>query len=133
MVAAQQRAGADIVFAMIDGGRDGVSRACRALPMRQIGNVLDWVARDPQVFIASALCDSGRCVHEAIEDFVQGRLAPGSTRLHGVEDPAFVRLVMAPDVPATQQLALRPWVERMAAGEWKLEGLYEGPEFDWRH
>lgn len=132
VTAGLQRAGADYVFAMIDGGRDGVSRACRALPMRQIGNVLDWVARDPLVFVASAWCDSGRCIHEAIEDFVQDRLAPGSTRVHGVEDPDFVRLVLAPDVPAAQRLALEPWIARMAAGEWKLEGLYEGPEFDWR-
>ena len=45
--------GADVVFAMIDGGREGVSRACRELGVRQIGNVLDWVARDPAVFAPS--------------------------------------------------------------------------------
>ena len=132
VTAAQQRAGADFVFAMIDGGRDGVSRACRALPIRQIGNVIDWVARDSQVFIASAWADSGRCIHEAIEDFVRGRRVPGGTRVHGVEAPDHVRLVLAADVPPAHRDALAPWIQRMAAGEWELEGLYEGPEFDWR-
>ena len=39
---------ARVVFAMMDGGRDGVSRACRETGIWQIGNVIDWVARDPR-------------------------------------------------------------------------------------
>lgn len=131
VVAAQQRAGADLVFAMIDGGRDGVSQACRDLPIRQIGNVVDWVARDPQVFYASAWADSGRCIAEAIDDFAVGRFEPGTTRTHGVEHPDWVRLICAPDVPATLQEALTTWAARLARGEWVPNEAYDGPEFAW--
>lgn len=125
---ALQREGADLVFAMIDGGRDGVSRACRELPIRQIGNVLDWVARDPEVFVASALADSGGCVHEAIGDFVAGRFQPGTVKLHGLEDPAYVSLVVAPEEMARFGAQLETWRQRLIAGEVVPDGDYAGPE-----
>ena len=59
---------ARVLFAMMDGGRDGVTRVCRETGVWQIGNVLDWVARDPQVYLASALADSGLCVQRAAAD-----------------------------------------------------------------
>jgi basic membrane protein A len=58
----------DIVFAMLDGGRPGVTQACRAHGVAQIGNVLNWVERDPEVFVASAICDSGEALFRAVED-----------------------------------------------------------------
>lgn len=125
---ALQQAGADIVFAMIDGGRDGVNQACREVPLRQIGNVLDWVARDPAVFVASAVADSGRCVTEAIEDFAAGRLSPGQTRLHGLEDPEFVRLVLPPDLQARYAEPLALWQARLLSGEVVPADSYDGPE-----
>ena len=129
---ALQREGADVIFAMIDGGRDGVSRACRELPIRQIGNVLDWVARDPAVFLASAVADSGRCVAEAVDDFAHGRLKPNSTRVHGLENPEYVRLVMTQSLDEKFGLALSEWTRRLVSGELHADETYEGPEFDWR-
>lgn len=129
---ALQQEGADLIFAMIDGGRDGVSRACRELPIRQIGNVLDWVARDPAVFLASAVADSGRCVAEAVDDFAHGRLQPGTTRVHGLEDPDYVRLVMTPSLDEKFGPALSDWKRRLLSGEIHTDESYEGPEFDWR-
>lgn len=45
-----QRQGADLIFAMIDGGREGAIRACRETGMKQIGNVLDWGGARPGDF-----------------------------------------------------------------------------------
>jgi basic membrane protein A len=125
---ALQREGADIVFAMIDGGRDGVNQACRHGPLRQIGNVLDWVERDPDVFVGSAVADSGRCVAEAIDDFASGRFNPGQVRLHGLEDPDFVRLVLQPRLQALYGETLALWQARLLSGEVLPSDTYEGPE-----
>lgn len=125
---ALQREGADIVFAMIDGGRDGVNQACRNGPLRQIGNVLDWVARDPAVFVGSAVADSGRCVAEAIEDFAHDRFDPGKVRQHGLEDPDFVRLVLPSELEARYGEALALWQARLLSGELVPADAYEGPE-----
>lgn len=125
---ALQREGADIVFAMIDGGRDGVNQACRHGPLRQIGNVLDWVARDPAVFVGSAVADSGRCVAEAIEDFARERFDPGQVRRHGLEDPDFVRLVLPADLQARYDETLALWQARLLSGEVVPADTYDGPE-----
>lgn len=123
-----QREGADLIFAMIDGGRDGVSRACRELPLRQIGNVLDWVARDPAVFVASAIADSGRCVGQAVEDYAAGRLRAGTRIVHGLSEPDYVRLVMAPDLAQRFGPEVDGWRQRLLAGGVNIPDTYDGPE-----
>lgn len=123
-----QQEGADLIFAMIDGGRDGVSRACRESTLRQIGNVLDWVARDPAVFVASAIADSGRCVAEAIADHRAGRLRCGTTAVHGLSEPEYVRLVMAPELEQGFGAQVDVWCQRLVAGEIAIEPDYHGPE-----
>ena len=123
-----QQEGADLVFAMIDGGRPGVSRACCELPIRQIGNVLDWVARDPAVFVASAVADSGRGVTQAIADFRAGTLQPGSTRSYGLEHPDYVQLVMAPALQQSFGPQVAAWRARILAGAVRIDEEYHGPE-----
>jgi basic membrane protein A len=51
---AEVEAGADIVFTMLNNGREGVTQVCREKEMRQSGNVIDWVAVAPLVLVASA-------------------------------------------------------------------------------
>jgi basic membrane protein A len=119
--------GADMVFAMIDGGREGVSSACRELGVRQIGNVLDWVARDPGVFAASAVADSGRCVAEAIDDFAAGRFAP-THREYGLERPDHVRLVIAAGCHERFGAEVEAWRHRVLAGVVVPDTNYTGPE-----
>jgi len=111
-----QREGADLVFAMLDGGRAGVNQACHERPIRQIGSVLDWVAREPDIFVASAVADSGRCVSEAIVDFVTGRLQPGARRVFGLEDSSCVRLVLPPTLRVIHGRALSDWQARLLDG-----------------
>ena len=63
---AQMQAGADVIFTMLNAGRDGVTRACSELRTRQIGNVIDWTQINPSVFIASAWADVGIGVYDAV-------------------------------------------------------------------
>jgi basic membrane protein A len=123
-----QQEGADLIFAMIDGGRPGVTRACRELPIRQIGNVLDWVQRDPAVFIASAVADSGRGLARAIDDFAHGRVRCASTVEFGLAQPDYVRLVVAPELQARFGAELARWTQRVIAGSVQIDTEYSGPE-----
>lgn len=123
-----QREGVDLVFAMIDGGRDGITQACRESTMRQIGNVLDWVARDPQVFAASAIADSGRGIDRAIADFVTGKLQPGTLTCTGLEAPEAVRLVMTPDLQQAFGAEIEAWSRRLQSGAVVPDEAYDGPE-----
>jgi basic membrane protein A len=93
--AAQAAAGAEVQFAMLDGGRPGAIEACRRSGMRAIGNVRDWTVEDP-VFLASAVADNGVAVLAAIEDWLSGAFAD---RRIGLELPDAVRLALAADVP----------------------------------
>lgn len=123
-----QREGADLIFAMIDGGRPGVSRACRELPIRQIGNVLDWVERDPEVFVASAVADSGRGLAQAIDDFAHGRVRAGTTVEYGLAQPDYVRLVVSAELQTRHGAELADWTRRVVAGTVQIETEYDGPE-----
>lgn len=130
VVAAQAAAGADRLFAMIDGGRAGANAACRAHGVRQIGNVVDWTRREPDVFVASAIADSGVCVEQAIADFRAGSFAPATVRRTGLERPDAVRLALHPSVPGAVRARLDAWAQRLLDGEVEPADDYAGPEFD---
>lgn len=120
--------GADVVFAMIDGGRPGVTRACHELGMTQIGNVLDWVVRNPEIFIASAIADSGACVEEAVADWLTGLWQGGSHRIHGAAEPQFVRLHMREDIALEHAATVEGWRLQLAEGHYLPSEDYQGPE-----
>lgn len=121
---------ARVLFAMIDGGRDGVTRVCRETGVWQIGNVLDWVARDPQVYLASALADSGLCVQRAAADHAAGALAVGRITRFGLEHAASLRLVVGAKVGAEERRVLDDWNGRLASGEVEVAPEYAGAEFE---
>ena len=120
--------GADVVFAMIDGGRPGVSRACREFGIAQVGNVLDWVARDPEVFIASAIADSGACIDAVISDWLGGRWQGATHRVYGAAHREFVRLHMRADIEARYRSIIEAWTSRLATGDYIPAERYDGPE-----
>lgn len=120
---------ARVLFAMMDGGRDGVTRTCREAGIWQIGNVLDWVARDPEVYLASALADSGLCVERAAADHAAGALAVGRITRFGLEAAASLRLVLGADVSAHERRELDAWSGRLASGEIEIANHYDGEEF----
>ncbi|AIT25149.1 BMP family ABC transporter substrate-binding protein [Bordetella holmesii] len=121
--------GARVIFAMLDAGRPGLSAACRQAGVWQIGNVVDWVARDPQVFLASALADSGLCVQRAAADHAAARLATGRLTTFGLEHAQALRLVLGPEVSAAERAALDEWSARLSQGRISLAQDYVGPEF----
>ncbi|MGG5821615.1 BMP family ABC transporter substrate-binding protein [Falsiroseomonas sp. HW251] len=124
--AAQSAAGADLQFAMLDGGRPGAVAACRAHGLRAIGNVRDWTVED-DVFLASAVADNGVALEAAIAGFLGGRF---EDRRIGLEEPAAVRLALARDVDpalANRLDALRDAIRSRAI---VVPEAYDGPE--WR-
>jgi basic membrane protein A len=121
---------ARVLFAMMDGGRDGVTRVCRETGVWQIGNVLDWVARDPQVYLASALADSGLCVERAAADHAAGALAVGRITRFGLEEAASLRLVVGTKVGAEERRVLDDWAGQLASGAIDIAPDYAGVEFE---
>jgi basic membrane protein A len=113
----------------MDGGRDGVTRTCRDTGVWQIGNVLDWVARDPQVYLASALADSGLCVERAVADHAAGALAVGRVTRYGLEEAAALRLVLGAKVGAEERRTLDDWAGKLASGDVHVANDYAGAEF----
>ncbi len=125
---AQIAAGADILFTMLNAAREGATEACRAAGIRQIGNALDWVAEDPQVFAASALARIDRGVERAVEDMVAGRV-PERIVGFGLADGDFVSLAMVKDVPEQARAAVARAADALRNGEIDLPEDYDGPEF----
>ncbi|MFN0163045.1 MAG: BMP family protein [Burkholderiales bacterium] len=121
-------AGVDIMYTMLNGGRQGAIDACRERGVAQIGNVRDWTAAEPDVFVASAVADTGRLVYKWLEDIVTGRLAHGEVRTLGMEDPQAVRLALAPRVPAALREQIGSLAHELAAGHISLPIEYSGPE-----
>ena len=119
----------DVLFAMIDGGRPGVTQACREYGVWQIGNVLDWVAREPDVFMASAICDSGAAIAQATADFSRGELVLGGYKSFGLERPELVRLEIASWVSSDVKQAVVRWEQRIVDGSVHIQSSYEGLEY----
>lgn len=127
---AQAKQGADIIFTMLNAGRSGTTEACRDLGIHEIGNVADWVAQDPQVFIASAYADVGIGVFEAAQDLVQGRFQPGTISKVGLRNDQAVRLVMAESTPADVRQKIEDFRQRILNGQIQVQTNYSGPEFN---
>ena len=126
---AQIAAGADVIFTMLNAGRDGVTQACRQAGTRQIGNVVDWVAVDPKVFVASAVADVSIGVFEAVHDLRDGRFPAGTVRKVGLANPQAVRLTMASDVPPAVRQRVQQASDAIQQGRIGVPDSYEGPEF----
>lgn len=120
---------ADIIFTMLNAGRTGAIEACRDAGISQIGNVGDWTARAPDVFIASAVADISMAMENAITDFVQNRFAAGKIMHIGVENPQAVRLAMAPRVPGDVRAKIAEAMQAIIAGTLRVETDWSGGEF----
>lgn len=126
---AQMAAGADVIFTMLNSGRDGVTQACREAGTRQIGNVIDWTAVDSEVFVASAWADVGIGAFLAVKDMLQrGAPGPGIHKI-GLSDPAAVRLTLGKDVAASVRERVSQVSAAIVAGSLKVPETYAGPEF----
>jgi len=129
VASAMAEAGADVMFTMLNAGRQGAIDIGRARHVAQIGNVRDWVATDPDVFIGSAVADSGLAVFTAIDDLVQGRFKPGVLRSVGLEQPDAVRLVVAPSVNPAVAARIAALAADIVAGRLVVSTAWNGAEF----
>lgn len=123
-------AGADIIFTMLNAGRDGVTRACRERGAKQIGNVVDWVAINPEVFIASAVANVSIGVFNAARDFTQGKLKPGTINKISLEDEQAVRLTLGKEAPPNVVARIAQYRQDILTGKIIIPENYDGPEFN---
>lgn len=121
--------GVDVLYTMLNFGRAGSIEVCRTRGVRQIGNVIDWCAVHPDVFIGSAVADHGTMVRQWVREACDGRFPPGEVRWLGMENPQAVRLVMAPVVPDDVKRRVNELGQAVLAGEIELASEYSGPEF----
>ena len=126
---AQIDAGADVIFTMLNAGRDGATEACRAKGARQIGNVVDWVERDPAVFVGSAVADVSVGVFEAVRDAKNGVAANGPIHRIGLKNLQAVRLAMRADVPPAVRERIARTSDDIVAGRIEVPEKFEGLEF----
>ncbi|WP_238363981.1 BMP family protein [Mesobacterium pallidum] len=128
-IAAEAKAGADIVFTMLNYGRSGAVEACRAAGIKQIGNIRDWCAEEPDVFLGSALSRHGWSIRAWTDDLLAGTLAPGRNLHPGLEDPSAVGLSLCPAVPGAVRDLVEAAREEIVAGRRSIKITYDGPEF----
>ncbi len=126
---AEIAAGVDVLFTMLNGARQGAIDACRAGGARQIGNALDWVETDPQVFIASALARIDIGVERAIADMVAGQV-PDEIVEFGLAEGDAVSLRLGAEVPAGARAAVAAAARALASGSLRVPDRYDGPEFE---
>ena len=126
---AQIDAGADLIFTMLNAGRAGAIEACRSRGVKQIGNVRDWVAVMPEVFVASAVADGGVAVVQSARDLYDSVWTGDRVRRFGLRNPDAVRLALAPNVPEPVKTRVATLSEEMVVGGIKIPEEYSGPEF----
>lgn len=124
---AQIEAGADIVFTMLNGARDGAIDACSGRAY-QIGNALNWCEIRPDVFIASAEARIDLGVRQAVADMA-ARSLPATPQHFGLGDDGAVRLALSGDVPSALEGELNDLAAQVARGDICIPDAYDGPEF----
>jgi basic membrane protein A len=125
---AEIAAGADVIFTMLNAARQGAIDACRAGGALQIGNALDWVARDPDVFIASAMARIDLGVERAIQDMAAGLVPPKVVEL-GLADGAYGQLTMGASVSSDIRTKVDTIVDLICERQIDIPEDYNGPEF----
>jgi basic membrane protein A len=122
-------AGADVLYATLDAARSGATAAGRERGVKQIGDVRDWVALQPDVFVASAVADPGFAVFQVGRDLFDNVWEGDLVRRFGVRAPDAVRLALALDAPAAVHARVTVLTQELAAGSIKIPEAYGGPEF----
>jgi basic membrane protein A len=122
-------AGADIIFTMLNAGRTGAIEACRERGVKQIGNVRDWVAAMPDVFIASAVADSGVALLRAVEDLVAGKIRTNAIEKIGLNRPDAVRLAISSTVSADTRMRIAALADQIKDGVVTVPTAWDGSEF----
>jgi basic membrane protein A len=126
---AEIEAGADIIFTMLNGARAGAIEACRKTGALQIGNALDWVQSDPNIFVASAMARIDLGVNRAILDMVKG-VRQADVIEFGLAEGDFVALSMSEDVPAAITSDIHKIEQDIRLANIHITSDYAGVEFE---
>ena len=121
--------GVDVLYTMLNFGRTGAIEACRERQVKQIGNVIDWCAIHPDVFIGSAVANNGQLVKQWIGEVISGQLAEGEVRWLGIENPSAVRLAFGEGVPLSIRERIDGMALALANGRIELTTSFKGEEF----
>lgn len=126
---AQIGAGADLLFTMLNFGRPGAIAACREAATRQIGNIRNWIAEEPEIFVASAVADAGQAVLRWVAERLADPKRPGRCMLIGLEEPEVVRLELSAEVETSVHQQIKSLTAEILGGRLTIKLEYEGPEF----
>jgi basic membrane protein A len=129
VASAEIEAGADVIFTMLNAGRTGAIDAMREKGVHQIGNVREWYADHPDVFVASAVANVSVPGFQAAKDLAEGTWQPGVVRQIGLEDPQAVALALAPKVSEEVRAKIAGLAEEIVSGSIDVSVVYEGEEF----
>lgn len=127
---AEMAEGADIIFTMLNAGRQGVTDAMGGTGARQIGNVIDWTRVEPGIFVASAVADVSIPSVQAVEDFTKSNWKPGVVKAIGLENPDAVSLTLSGDVPQEVRAKMDELREAIVRDEIEVSTEYGGPEVE---
>jgi basic membrane protein A len=120
---------ADVIFTMLNAGRTGAVEACREGGIKQIGNVRDWIPVAPDVFIASAIANSGIALLRAVEDLKAGTLKTGGIERIGLARPDAVQLTMSDTIGADVRAKVEGLAAAIKDGRVHVPTDWSGEEF----
>lgn len=126
---AEINAGADIIFTMLNNARIGVTEANRDSGTYQIGNVRDYYADAPDVYIGSAISDAGQTVYSAIKDLTERKWKAGVVVKIGASNTDAVRLALSPTVSKEIEDKMLELSKKIVSGEIEISLKYDGPDF----
>jgi len=124
--------GADIIFTMLNAGRQGAIDACKENGVYQIGNVRDWYEVEPEVFVASAIANVSMAGYNAANDMVNDEWKAEKVVEIGLEDPNAARLALAPYVSDSVKEKIDELTEKIVEGDIEVSTEYNGSEFEWK-
>lgn len=125
------KAGCDVIYTMLNGGRFGVNDTIAATngKVKEIGNVIDWTTVSP-IFIGSAVADSSVAIYNAAKDFTAGNFQAGNISMIGLENEDVVRIAVSEQVPKKVARKVEKLRQQVLAGKVKINTVYNGMEFD---
>jgi len=123
-------AGADIIFTMLNAGRQGAIDAMRENKVHQIGNVKDWYPVAPDVFIASALANVSMAGFRAAKDLAEGNWVAQKVVKIGLENPDAVSLALPPHISEKVRAQIADLSQKIIDKKIHVKTEYNGPEFE---
>ncbi|MCC6145968.1 MAG: BMP family protein [Anaerolineaceae bacterium] len=122
--------GADLIFAMLNDGMPGVTKAVVEAGIHQIGNSKNRTATEPEIFIISALTNVSLSSFTAASDFVKGTYQPDVIHPIGIETEGAIGIAMADYVPEDVKAKVKELEQLLADGKIQVNTDYSGPEFE---